>query len=285
MSSSSGGVVRRGTRWGRTGVLTLVGYALIAAMAGATLNSVLGFEASVRIINSNGLTDQNGMSFSSSRIQAVDAGFGIAPVQQAGGAWKNVLRAGFSNATISGLCIAKIENLGPLGAYTLMLTSPSSAGNITASNGVFDLTDLVGDSSSIGVNLKGSTQIGLGTPDITTVYANGTGLPYLANPFGQSTGDSPLDIWNPSIESGTVPPAAVLDGKSHLYGGGWTGIDAGAADLYKVAGRLWQVQLTGNITLPNLQLTITQGTNKCSDWPSVPPYTNTTKYDGTHLFP
>lgn len=276
---------RTGTRWRRATLLTVGGYALIAAMAAASINSVLGFEASVRIINSNGLTDQNGMSFTSSHINAVDAGFGMAPVQQANGTWKNVLRAGFSNATISGLCVAKVENLGLLGAYTFMLTSPSSAGNITASNGVFDLTDIVGDSTNIGVNLKGSTQIGLATPDITTVYANGTGLPYLANPFGSSSGDSPLDIWSSSIEGGTAPPASVLDGKSHIYGGGWTGIDAGAADLYKVSGRLWQIQLTGKITLPNLKLVMSQGTSKCADWPSGPPYTNTTTYDGSHLFP
>jgi len=271
----------------------VLGLGAVCGMAVAAANSVLGFQANLTIMNSNATGALNGFSMSSSRLTAVDAGFGMAPVQQQDGTWKNVLRAGFSSATISGLCLSKTEKLPIIGTdYTLRLTSPSSAGSISASNGVFDITDIAADTSGAapnnGINLKGNTQVGLTTTDITTVFANGTSLPYKAEPFASNddaAGDSPLDIWNSSVYSGAAPPNWVVDGKPHTFGGGWTGIDAGGADLYKIAGRLWQVQLTGNITLPKLSIGVSSGDAQCADWPSGPPYTNTTKYDGTNLFP
>lgn len=277
--------MRHGTRWGRATVPLVVGFGLVVAMAAATVNNVLGFEASVKIINSSSDTSMNGMSISTQRLQAVDAGFGMAPVQQSDGTWKNVLRAGFANATATGLCVSKTESLPVVGTYTIKLVAPASAGTITASNGVFDITDIVGNSDGTGINLKGSTQIGLATPDITTIFKDGQGLPYAPNPFGASTGDSPLDVWTSGVEAGSAPSPWVVDSKPHTFGGGWTGIDAGAADLSRISARLWQIQLTGNITLPGLKISVTQGASKCADWPSGPPYTNTTKYDGTNLFP
>ncbi|MFT4264314.1 MAG: DUF6230 family protein [Nocardioides sp.] len=223
-----------------------------------------------------------GTTGSSSNFQmadfTLDTGASTTTTGSAADTWKNVLRAGFASATLSGLCLSKTETLPILGDVTVKLYSPSSAGDITASNGVFDLTDIASDSSDAGINLKGNTQIGLATTDITTVYANGTGLPYKANPFGSNdltSGDAALDIWNSSVYSGTAPSNWVVDSKAHTFGGGWTGIDAGAADLYKVAGRLQQVQLTGNITLPGLKISVTSGSDDmCATWPTNPAYTN-----------
>lgn len=269
---------RHGTRWRRSLVPVVVGAALTAGMATATMSSALGFNATVTIMNTNANTDLNGMSFSTSGLVANDAGFGMAPVKTQNGAWKNVLRAGFAGATLQGLCLTKTESLGLLGNYTIKLYAPSSTA-ITASNGVFDLTDLVGDTTDLGINLKGSTQIGLSTADITTVSATGgTGPPYDAMPFGEvPSGNSPLDtfdasLYTPSSNLGNW----VVDGKPHTFGGGWTGIDAGSAVLGKSAGRLWQVQLSGNITLPNLQITVTPGTaERCASWPTEANFTNT----------
>lgn len=275
-ASATGGY---GTHWARAGVGIIAGVALLVGMSAASIKHVLGFEATLAIINSNPTDALNGFSIASAQIHATDAGFGMAPVKQANGSWKNVLRAGFSGASISGLCLSKTETLPVVGDVTVRLLSPTGAGSIKASNGVFDITDIAGDTTGAGINLKGNTQIGLATTDITTVYANGTGLPYKANPFGSSDlkgNDSPLEIWDPSLY--TTSPAAPgtwpLDpsGRLHTFGGGWTGIDAGAADLFKVGGRLWQVQLTGAITLPKLQITVTSGRSQCAPFPTGVPY-------------
>lgn len=280
---------RFGTRWRRVSGLMVIGLGLTTAMGAATFNGVLGFEASLAIINSNGTNNLNGFSMSASRIQATDAGFGMAPVPQANGTWKNVLRAGFSGATITGLCLMKSETLPVIGDVTIGLTIPSSAGNITANNGIFDISDIAGDTTGTGLSLKGNTQVGLSTADITTVSTTGgSGTPYKADPMGAndvSGGNSPLEIFNSAIYNGSTPSNWVVDGKPHTFGGGWTGIDAGAADLSKVSGRLWQAQLIGAITMPQLKITVTSGQKQCASWPSGPPYTNTTTYDGTNLWP
>ena len=66
-------------------------------------------------------------------------------------------------------------------------------------------------------------------------------------------------------------PRAELTGHDNY----WVGIDVAAADLHKIVGRLWQVQLTGQISLPNLGITVTAGnTNMCGTWPTNPDYTN-----------
>lgn len=257
-----------GTRWRRAAFGIVAGVLGISAMTGAVLTNVAGFEANLTVMNPNADTDLNGFSFSSNQIHAVDAGFGMAPMKLQNGTWKNVLRAGFRTATITGLCLSKVESLPVLGNYTVTLSSP---GTITADNGVFDLTDIVGDKSSTGIALQGTAQIGLATPDITTVFANGSGIPFQGNPFGETnSGSSPLKTYT----AGAYNAGASGVNGNLMNGQGYTGIDVSGADLYKVFGRLWQIQLSGHITLPKLKISVTAGKAPCASWPSNAPATN-----------
>lgn len=273
---------RHGTRWGRTALVSVIGFGAIVGMTMASAEHVLGFDANLVVMNGSTDNDLNGMSISTSRLQASDAGFGMAPMKMADGSWKNVLRAGFGGAMLSGLCLSKTEKIPVLGTtYTFRLLSPST-NTITANNGVFDVTDFEADASSTGISLAGSIQVGLATGDITTVSTNGgAGTPYQSDPFGQvPSGNSPLEIYNSSVYTAASNLGNwVVDGKPHTFSGGWTGIDTATADLKKVAGRLWSVQLSGAITMPKLSLSITSGNaDLCATWPTPPPYTNTKSF-------
>ncbi|WP_418057742.1 DUF6230 family protein [Pimelobacter simplex] len=231
---------RHGTRWRRTAGALAVSFAALAGLGTATWHEAFGFDARIIVQDGNA-------TFSSSRITADDAAFGMAPVRLGNGTWKNLLRAGFARASLDGLCVSKTESLGPI-KVTLKLTAGdgTSAAEITAANAALDVTSLRG----AGINLQGSTQIGQATTDLTTAPG---APPYTANPFGvPATYDG--GFYRPD---GTGPQAYSGTGNGgHVNGQGFTGIDATRGALTQVYGQLWQAQVTGDITLPNLVIKV-----------------------------
>lgn len=233
--------VRLGTRWRRMAGLLGAGLGSLGVLATLTWNQALGFDATLVIQDGNA-------TFSSSQITADDAAFGMAPVRLGNGTWKNLLRAGFASASLDGLCVSKTETVVGGIKYTLKLTAGDGGAGLEtkAANAALDVTSLRG----AGINLQGSTQLGQATTDLTTAPG---AAPYLANPFGvPSTYDGG---W---FGPGTTGPQAYsgTGNGGHVNGQGYTGIDATRGSLTNVYGQLWQAQVTGNITLPNLQIKV-----------------------------
>lgn len=240
MPTTDGGP-RTGTRWGRMAVALTTSLAALGTLAWTSWHHAFGYDATI-------LVQDGDASFSSSRITADDAAFGMAPVRLGDGTWKNVLRAGFATASLDGLCISKTETvLGGL-RYTLKLTAGdgTSALESRAANAALDVTSLRG----AGINLQGSTQLGQASTDLTT--APGV-APYQANPLGVP------GTWDEGFfgPGSTGPQAYSATGNGgHVNGQGFTGIDATRGTLTNVHGRLWQAQVSGNITLPNLRIQV-----------------------------
>ncbi|MEU4455053.1 DUF6230 family protein [Nocardioides sp. NPDC023903] len=237
-----------GTRWRRMAAATTVGFGLLAGMV-ATMGS------SASAVFSPTLTTNNGSStFSSTNIHAADAAFGTSLVQtqaaaSSGGDWTPVLRAGFASATMNGFCLSRVEEVGMLGSYTIRLTSGDddpATNEINAQMAVFDITQLRA-AAAPGINLQGVAQIGLASTDLTT---NPGSAPYAANPMGlpQAFDSS----WYQASGNG-----------GHNNGQGFTGIDATVADLNSVYGDVWQAQIEGEVTLPNLEIEVLPGNQSC----------------------
>lgn len=169
--------------------------------------------------------------FSSSRVAGQDVGFGMAVIttKSAGGstASPKVLSAGFGVGSLDGLCMSQKQTL-PLGSVTIMIVAgdgdPATT-EISANNVQFDVTSLRG--SGQGVRLDGIVQIGVASSDITTVSG-------LANPLQAPTGT------------------------------GYWGIDATAGDLSNLRGSLYDAQINGAVSLPNLKITVTPGGAGCA---------------------
>lgn len=241
MDANHSPVVHGGTRWRRMSGALGTGLAALGTLATLTWQQALGFDATLVIQDGNA-------TFSTSQLTADDAAFGMAPVRLGNGTWKNVLRAGFATASLNGLCVSKTETvLGGL-RYTVKLTSGDGGPGLEtrAANAALDVTTLRG----AGINLQGSTQIGQATTDLTTTPG---AAPYEANPFGvPQTYDGGFfgpGATGPQAYSGTA-------NGGHVNGQGFTGIDATRGALTNVHGQLWQAQVTGNITLPNLTIRV-----------------------------
>ncbi|MGY0539289.1 DUF6230 family protein [Nocardioides sp. YJ-D4] len=237
-----------GTRWRRMVAATTVGLGLLAGMV-ATMGS------SASAVFSPTLTINNGSStFSSTNIHAADAAFGTSLVQtqaaaSSGGDWTPVLRAGFASATMNGFCLSRVEEVGMLGSYTIRLTSGDddpATNEINAQMAVFDITQLRA-AAGPGINLQGVAQIGLAPTDLTT---NPGSAPYAANPMGLPQAFDPS--WYQASGNG-----------GHNNGQGFTGIDATVADLNSVYGDVWQAQIEGKVTLPNLEIELLPGNQSC----------------------
>jgi hypothetical protein len=230
-----------GTRWGRMVGALAAGLGALTGLATLTWHQALGFDTTLVIQDGNA-------TFSSSQITADDAAFGMAPVRLGNGTWKNLLRAGFATASLNGLCVSKTQTvLGGI-KYTVKLTAGDGGTGLEtrAANAALDVTALRG----AGINLQGSTQIGQATTDLTTAPG---AAPYLANPFGvPSTYDGG---WFGPGTTGPQVYGATGNG-GHVNGQGYTGIDATRGSLTNVYGQLWQAQVTGNITLPNLSIKV-----------------------------
>ncbi|MFI5622344.1 DUF6230 family protein [Nocardioides sp. NPDC051685] len=228
--------------------MTAIGVGLLGGMVAA-----MGSSASA-VFNPT-LTINNGTStFSSTNIHAADAAFGTSVVRtqaaaSSGGSWTPVLRAGFASATMNGFCLSRVEEVGPLGSYTIRLTAGDdnpSTNEISAQSVAFDITRLRA-ASAPGVNLQGTAQIGLATTDLTT---NPGTAPYVANPMG--------------VPQEFEPNWYQFSGNSgHNNGQGFTGIDATVADLSAVYGDVRQAQIEGEVTLPNLEIDLLPGDQSC----------------------
>lgn len=240
---------RMGTRWGRSSGAALVGMGLTAAMSTALWTNAFGLDASLVIQN-------EAVSFASSKLVASDVGFGMTLIKGEDGQPRNALRAGFAGAKMNGLCVSKTETLAGVGAVTIKLTSgdgDNANTEISAANAAFDVIDL--QAKGTGIQLQGSTQIGLSTPDITTVPG---AAPFSSNPLGQLnpafTGgrleNFDAEIWNTTANGG------------RMNGQGFTGIDATRATLTTVYGKVLNAQIVGSITLPNLKISVTPGTGQ-----------------------
>lgn len=240
-TGTAGDGTRHGTRWGPMAGALATSLGTLAALASMTWNHAFGLDSTIIIQDGNA-------TFSSSQITADDAAFGMAPVRLGNGTWKNVLRAGFATATLNGLCISKTETVAGLVKYTIKLTAGDGTGALEsrANNAALDVTSLRG----AGINLQGSTQIGQASTDLTTAPG---AAPYLANPFGVP------QTWDGGFFGpGTTGPNAysATGNGGHTNGQGYTGIDATRGSLTAAYGQLWQAQVSGDITLPNLTIKV-----------------------------
>ncbi|MFW6868537.1 DUF6230 family protein [Nocardioides sp. CPCC 206347] len=233
--------VRHGTRWKRLAGALTASLGTLAALASITWQNAFGIDATIIIQDGNA-------TFSASQINANDAAFGMAPVRLGNGNWKNVLRAGFATATLDGLCISKTETLAGLVKYTIKLTAGDGTAALEsrANNATLDVTTLRG----AAISLQGSTQLGQATTDLTTIPGT---APYEANPFGV-----PQTWGGGFFGPGAAGPNAYSESGNggHVNGQGFTGIDATRGTLTSVYGQLWQAQVSGDVTLPNLSIKV-----------------------------
>lgn len=163
--------------------------------------------------------------FSTGRVTGQDVGFGMRQVttKGSGGATttRNVLSAGFATGTLDGFCLSQVQNVPVIGDVVIKVSAGdgnSATREINATNVQFDIASLRGNGT--GVNLDGRVQIGMAAQDITT-------LPNTDNPLGSPTGT------------------------------GWWGIDATAGDIFNAKGFLYDAEIGGPMSLPNLRITVT----------------------------
>lgn len=228
--------VRYGTRWGRTTFAILLGFGVMASV-------VVGIRT--RVLASNFVVQNATAEFSTSGLDATNAGFGMTKTTRSDGTTVYVLRGGFANGTLDGLCFSQKQTILGL-PYTLTI----SAGNntlggtyeLSAKNVTLDITQVRGTSQSgsagNGINLDGKVQLGVATSDITTSSTNGV---LDANPLG-----APL-------------------------GQGYWGIQAAAAHIYNLRGTVYDMNIVGSIFLPGLSLKVSQTANGCNDPSGTPP--------------
>jgi hypothetical protein len=250
-----------GTRWGRSSLSMGAGFGILGGFAVAVWTSSFGLDASMIIQN-------EGVSFATSRLVATDAGLGMTVMKGQDGNSRNLLRAGFAGATMNGLCISKTETIAGL-PMTIVLTSgdgDNASNEISAANAAFDIIELQAKGS--GVQLQGSVQIGLSTPDVTTVPGT---APFSSNALGQQnsafTGglleNYDSSIWNANANSG------------RMNGHGFTGIDATKATITTAYGKLLSAQVVGSVTLPNMKIAILPGTaQSCEQKAATAGFTN-----------
>lgn len=221
--------IRYGTRWVRLVAFAGVSGALLASMAAMVSTNVLAAFVSVN-------SQAEPARFNSSQIVGQDVAFGMAQAN-VNGATKSVLRAGFATATLDGFCVSKTENVLGLFNVTIKVTAGNNApgADISANNASFDLLTLRGSQ----INLSGKNQVGQATTDVTTTK---TGANFDANPLGAPTAG---------------------------YGKGWVAIDAASGTLTGIKGRLYSAQVQGDITLPNLGISVTGDSGFTCDAPST----------------
>ncbi|UDY23205.1 DUF6230 family protein [Nocardioides sp. Kera G14] len=209
--------IRYGIRWGRAGAVAGVSLGLLGSMTALVTTNALAAYVTVS-------SQSKPSEFNTSKLTGQDVAFGMVQ-SDVNGTIKPVLRAGFASATLDGFCVSKTENVLGLFDVTLKVTSGNGAAgdDIVASNASFDLTELRGTT----INLEGKDQVGQATADMTTTKTGGT---FDTNPLGAPTGG---------------------------YGAGWVGIDASKGTLSGLKGKLYSVEIQGDITLPNLSIGVT----------------------------
>ena len=226
--TSTAGIARHGTRWGRAAIMAAAGIGVIVAMASLVLQHVL---ATYVVFN----TQSTPASFNTSALVGQDVGFGMVPAN-VNGSGKAVLRAGFATASLDGFCLSKSETIAGL-TIVVKITAgnnaPGTSGDITANNVSFDLPSF--KASGSGIAMSGMDQIGLTTDDITTTRTGGA---YDINPLG---------------------------GPLTRYGQGWVGIDASQGTFTQLKGKIYSAEIQGSINLPHLSITTSPGGTACDD--------------------
>lgn len=222
-----------GTRWGRTSVVAAAALLVIAGIVVALQQRVIAAS----------IVFQNGTSqLATSGIDGSDVGFGLVPISTSNGTGgtvsPNVLRGGFANGKLDGLCVSQVQNV--LGQnVTLKITAGDGVlgtYEIQGSNALFDIAQIRGTSGSngSGINMDGRAQFGLTASDVTTTQSGGS---FDVNPL-----DAP-------------------------QGTGWFGIDADKGNLYNLRGTIYDGVIGGPFSLPDLTITVTPGTSGCDASP------------------
>jgi len=222
-----------GTRWGRTNALALVAFLVIAGIVVAVKQQVI---AASLVFQSS--TSQ----LATSAIDGSDVGFGVVRMTRSdasgGTDIKNVLRGGFADGKLDGLCVSQVQSI--LGVnMTLKITAGDGVlgtYEIQGSNALFDIVTIRGTNGTngSGINMDGRAQFGLAASDVTTTKTNGS---FDVNPL--------------EADQGT----------------GWFGIDADKGNLYNIRGNIYDGVIGGPFSLPNLSITVTPGTSGCDASP------------------
>lgn len=208
---------------GLVGLLTLSGAALGARQEAVALD--LTFQ-------------QRPSEFSTSGLKGSDVAFATVPADvsdgESGTRQVAVLRGGFSQARLDGLCISQRQTL--LGApYTIRVTAGDGklgTHDIKSATATFDLTQVSGGSDP-GIALQGTVQIGQTASDVTTV-------PGRDNPLGAPGG------------------------------GKYIAIDASSGELSEVRGTVYGFSISDAADIPGLVMEILPGDRGCDsiDLPS-----------------
>lgn len=181
---------------------------------------------------------QRPSEFSTSGLKGSDVAFATVPADvsdaENGTRQVDVLRGGFSEAQLDGLCISQRQTL--LGApYTIRVTAGDGkpgTHDIKSATATFDLTQVSGGSDP-GIALQGTVQIGQTASDVTTV-------PGLDNPLGAPGG------------------------------GKYIAIDASSGELSEVRGTVYGFSISDAADIPGLVMEILPGDRGCDsiDLPS-----------------
>ncbi|HSV38955.1 MAG TPA: DUF6230 family protein [Nocardioidaceae bacterium] len=223
-----------GTRWGRTNALVLIALLVIAGIVVAVKQQVIA---------ANLVFQSSTSQLATSAIDGSDVGFGVVRMTRSTGSGggtdvKNVLRGGFANGKLDGLCVSQVQSI--LGVnMTLKITAGDGVlgtYEIQGSNALFDIVSIRGTNGSngSGINMDGRAQFGLAASDVTTTKTNGV-----------------FDINPLEADQGT----------------GWFGIDADKGNLYNIRGTIYDGVIGGPFSLPNLSITVTPGTSGCDASP------------------
>lgn len=226
---------RLGTRWGRTSVLIVGCFLVIAAVLGAVRQELVSSALFV--------TQSSTSQFSTSGLEGSDVGLGMTQVDRSTGVGsgsdkKYVLRAGFADGKLDGLCISQRQTVGGA-VFTLRLTAGDGqlgTYEVVGKNAELDIVSLRGTNASgttnNGINLDGRAMLGVAASDITTTTTGGL------------SDVNPLD----------APTTA-----------GWYGIDADRGNMYNLRGDLYDVVIGGPFSLPNLMIKIYPGDVGCKN--------------------
>jgi hypothetical protein len=202
---------RYGTRWGRM-LLVLAPALLVIGGLGTMLET--GVLATSLVVQSGSL------NISADGVYGTN--FGAAFLDQAAetstGSAENipVLRLGFANGYINGLCMAEPQTIGGL-TFTILVhvgdNDPATWETVTQ-NTVLDLTNVSGE-----LDMDGLVDLNINAPDVTTI-TNSTGG-YVTNPLNAPEGNfgiqahfAKFDMIQGAVQDIQIPGVLYSDGLS-----------------------------------------------------------------------